>query len=143
MRLGASVALDLNTFRSEVKNRRMKIENDYEHHFEPIFKDVLWKVRAGGDRMSAADWFQREAWLSRNGSLVYWSVREHRELVYYSSADIHRAQIVNLDNGASFKPWSFQVKLPIDDGMEIAPGEFAAESEEMRNRWIQEFEKFK
>jgi serine/threonine protein kinase len=148
MRLGASIVSDLNAFRCEVKNRRMKIENDHEHLFEPVFKQQLWKVKAAGDPTRGEDWFQRETWLSRNGSLVYWSVREQRELVYYTSADIHRANIVkfesNADPSTSFKQWSFLVMLsPIDDGMAIAPGQFAADTEEMREKWIQELLKFK
>jgi hypothetical protein len=147
MRLGASIVSDLKAFRCEVKNRRMKIEDDHEHLFEPVFKQQLWKVKAAGDLTSADDWFKRETWLSRNGSLVYWSVREQRELVYYTSADIRRANIVKFESTAdpskSFRQWSFLVMLPPINGMEIAPGQFAADTEEMQEKWIQELSKLK
>jgi serine/threonine protein kinase len=142
MFLGASVAEDLKLFRCEVKNRRMKVEGDSAYEFEPVFKASLWKVKTAGDKMIESDWFKRDAWLSRNGSLVYWSVRDQRELVYFSSADIARSEVVIVDNDKSCKPWSFQVNLPPHEGMEFAPGEFAADSEEMRDKWFKEIRAF-
>ena len=34
------------------------------------YKATLWKVKAAGDRMKEDDWFQRDMWLAKNGSLV-------------------------------------------------------------------------
>merc|ERR1719263_2635537 len=125
-----------------VKNGRLKVDSENQVHYEPVFKTTLWKVKGAGDRMAEDHWFEREVWLSRNGSLVYWSHKEHRELIYYTTEDVLKAEIKLIDNETSFKPWAFQVCLPPADGVEFAPGEFAAESEEMRSRWMQEFAKF-
>merc|ERR1712139_59160 len=103
----------------------MKVEAGAEQMFEAVFKDTLWKVKAGGDCMREADWFKREMWLARNGSLVYWSPKDQRELVYYTSEDIRRGNVERIPQEKSFKPWTFQIHLPPNEGMEFAPGEFA------------------
>jgi len=129
-----------------VKNRRLKIEatsTEDKKNYEPVWKSSLWKVGSNKDRMEEASWFSREVWLARNGSLVYWSHKEHRELVYYTPEDIQHAEIKLLPNASSFFPWAFQVCLAPANGVEFEPGEFAAESEEMRGRWAQEFERFR
>jgi len=140
MKLGEGYAEEMKQL--SVKNRRLKVDTDYKQQYEPIFKATLWKVKAAGDRMLEEHWFQREVWLSRNGSLVYWSHKEHRELVYYTTEDIARAEIKIMPNDSSCKPWAFQVCVAAQDGVEFAPGEFAAESREMRDRWIKELERF-
>jgi len=141
MRLDASFGQHLMKYKVSVKNRRMKVETG--GGFEPVFKGAIWKSKASGDIMKEADWFQRDAWLSRNGSLVYYSVRDQRELVYYTSADVGRAEIVRLPSDKSIKPFAFEVVLAPHSGMEFLPGQFAAESEELRDQWISEFVKFK
>lgn len=139
MKLGASVAQAASRYKLTVKNRRQNVAKGTEHEYAPVFKEKLWKVKADGDRMQAGDWFEREMWLATNGSLVYWSERDQRNLVYYTTLDIQRASLVKIPNEKSLKPWTFQVRLPPNDGLEFAPGEFAAPSEAMRDRWIQEF----
>eukprot|EP00933_Yihiella_yeosuensis_P018659 TRINITY_DN15240_c0_g1_i3.p1 TRINITY_DN15240_c0_g1~~TRINITY_DN15240_c0_g1_i3.p1 ORF type:complete len:689 (+),score=146.41 TRINITY_DN15240_c0_g1_i3:50-2116(+) len=141
MRLGGEMADQIQTFRLGVKNRRMKVVENEKDQFAPIFQATLWKVKAEGDRMKEADWFEREMWISKNGSLVYWSKKEERELVYYTADDIHDATFTLIPNEQSFKPWAFQVHLIGKGGVEFAPGEFAAQSEAMRDSWLAEFKK--
>ncbi|CAJ1356039.1 unnamed protein product [Effrenium voratum] len=143
IRLGGAVADELKQFRLAVKNRRMKVGEDTKDQFAPIFKAKLWKVKAEGNRKKEEDWFEREMWIAKNGSLVYWSKKEDRELVYYTANDISNAKFVFLENEDTFHAWSFQVHLAPSSGVEFAPGEFAAESEAMRDRWIAEMSKFK
>jgi len=141
MRLGGEVAAEIRQFRLNVKNRRMKVGEDKKDLFAPVFKAKLWKVKAEGDRKKKEDWFEREMWISKNGSLVYWSKKEDRELVYYTSDDITNAKIIFIPNEDTFMPWAFQVKLPPSGDVEFAPGEFAAETEGMRDCWLEEFQK--
>jgi len=142
MQLGANMAQDIQAFKMMVKNRRLKVEDGSKDEFEPVFKAKLWKVKAEGDRNKDEDWFEREMWLAKNGSLVYWSKKESRELVYYTSADIARATFKKLGNDEAAKPWGFQVHLPSSGGVEFAPGEFAAETEEWQARWMRNLERF-
>ncbi|CAE8627658.1 unnamed protein product [Polarella glacialis] len=141
MRLGGEMAAELKTFRLTVKNRRMKVIDDEKDQFAAIFKAKLWKVKAEGDRTKEGDWFEREMWISKNGSLVYWSKKEDRDLIYYTSDDMARARFTLIPKEASFKPWAFQVQLPPNGDVEFAPGEFAAETEAMRECWLEEFNK--
>jgi len=122
-----------------VKNRRQKVEGDDE--LVPMFKGKLWKLKTAGDRSKAADWFEREMWLAKNGSLVYHSQREGRELVYYTSADLLHATYTKYPSEDSCKPYAFSVNLPKTDDLEFAPGEFAAETEQLLDTWISAFEK--
>lgn len=80
-------------------------------------------------------------WVAKNGSLVYWSKKEDRELVYYTHEDIHKAAFTLIANEDSYIPWAFQVNLPPSGEVQFAPGEFAAETEAMRDCWIEEFRK--
>jgi hypothetical protein len=142
MKLGDSVQQHLTAHRLSVRNRRLKIKREKTPaEYDAVFKAKIFKVKAAGDRMHAKDWVEREAWFSRNGSLVYYSQREKHELLYYTRADVERATIVKIENEASFKPWAWEVRLQAADGLEFAPGEFAAESEAMRDQWIAEFAK--
>jgi serine/threonine protein kinase len=143
MRLGASYGCEIRTFILTVRNRRMKVEDDSEQQFAPIFQGTIWKVRSNGDPLKEEDWFQRKTWLSRNGSLVYYSIRDSRELIYYTSADINRAQVSKTDDSKSAKPFAFEVTLPPHEGMEFQKGVFAAESEELREKWLQQFAQFR
>jgi hypothetical protein len=136
MKLGADLAKNLQDFRLTVRNRRMKV--DQASRFDAVYTSKLWKVKSDGDRMKPEDWFQRDMWIAKNGSLVYWSAKEDRELVYYTAVDVANARIVLVDPDDSARPWTFQVHLPEVQGMLFAPGEFSADSEELRTRWIQE-----
>eukprot|EP00403_Amphidinium_massartii_P029377 CAMPEP_0178396504 /NCGR_PEP_ID=MMETSP0689_2-20121128/13762_1 /TAXON_ID=160604 /ORGANISM="Amphidinium massartii, Strain CS-259" /LENGTH=657 /DNA_ID=CAMNT_0020017179 /DNA_START=330 /DNA_END=2303 /DNA_ORIENTATION=+ len=138
MHMGAELARELHAFVLNVRNRRMKIGKDVAEHFAPVFKSSLWKVKTEGDKMKEEDWFKREMWIAKNGSLVYWSMKDERELVYYTSQDLTRAVVTRIDPSMSLKPHAFCVKLPPVDGVEFAPGEFAAESQELVDQWIEE-----
>merc|ERR1712217_89571 len=92
--------------------------------------------------MNLQDWRERDMWLAKNGSLVYWSEREERELVYYTQQDVATASLAEIPEDRSARPWAFQVSLASVNGIEFTPGEFAAESEETRERWMEAFEKF-
>merc|ERR1711904_355844 len=90
MRLGESV-VDLQKFVMAVKNRRARVEEDERGQFAPVFSAKLWKVKTGRCRNNEINWVQREMWIARNGSLVYYSTKEARDLVYYTSGDLLRA----------------------------------------------------
>lgn len=144
MRLGPDMAQDLRNHRLAVKNRRLKVDkgSSSEEDFAPVFQAKLWKMKADGDRLNPKDWFERDMWLSRNGSLVYYSKREDRELVYYTHSDVASAVVSCIPDAESCKPWAFSVQLAsASDGMVFTPGDFAAESEEMRDSWMGEFQK--
>mmetsp|Transcript_11962 Transcript_11962/g.21913 ORF Transcript_11962/g.21913 Transcript_11962/m.21913 type:complete len:682 (+) Transcript_11962:128-2173(+) len=141
MKLGKQMQDDLVAFRIAVKNRRMKVEDDEKAQFEPVFKAKLWKLKGEGDAMKNEDWFLREMWISKNGCLVYYSPKEERELIYYTAADLSRAKVAVVDSSKTMKPYAFQVILPPANGVEFAPGDFAAETEEQRNKWMAEFKK--
>lgn len=143
MRLGGSVMLDLQKFRLAVKNRRLKVGDarDKCGDFEPEFKARLWKLKANGNRMTADHWFERDMWLSKNGSLVYWSKKEERELIYYIRTDVCRSSVMRIASDVCVRPWAFLVRLSASNGIEFAPGEFAAENEEMRDQWFRAFER--
>merc|ERR1719350_342779 len=142
MKLGQQMAEDLAHFRIGVKNRRQKVDEASQALFEPAFKAKLWKVKGQGDRTKESDWFLREMWIAKNGCLVYHSVKDERDLVYYTHADLSRAKLVSVPNEDSFRPWAFEVQLPPANGVEFSPGEFAAENDEMRSRWLSELGKF-
>jgi len=136
MKLGKQMEEDLAAFRLTIKNRRLKIDDDAKQQFESVFKAKLYKLKAEGNKMNPEDWFQRDMWIARNGCLVYYSVKEERELVYYSAADFSRAQIKEIPNEESHYPWAFSVQLATNNEIEFQPGEFAAESEDLRKQWI-------
>jgi len=102
----------------------------------------LWKVKGEGDKMKESDWFLREMWVAKNGCLVYHSPKEDRDLIYYTQNDLTRAKLTTVPSSESFKPWAFQIQLPAANGVEFAPGEFAAETEVEREKWIKELRKF-
>jgi len=143
MCLGAEMAQDLMGFKLAVKNRRKTagVTEDSDG-YKPLFRSNLWKVITNGNRMSSCDWRERDMWLAKNGSFCYWSSRDEKELVYYTHCDLEAAIVTPIPKEESFYPWSFQVQLGEVNGLEFAPGEFAAESEEMRDRWIAEFHRF-
>jgi len=143
IRLGADMAQELQAFRVTVRNRRKKVEPGEEGRegFEPSFKAKLWKLKGDGDRMKPDDWFERDMWIAKNGSLVYYSPKEKSELIYYTAADVSRSKMAELQEGEACRPWAFQIVMPAVDGVEFAPGEFAAETEEDRKRWMEELSK--
>merc|ERR1712196_638748 len=134
---------DLRRFKLEVRNRRQKLAtSDAAGEAEAAFQGRLWKVKSEGDRMQLEDWVGRDMCLSADGSLIYWSKKEDRQLMYYTSEDVHRAELARISHAESALPWAFSVQLPPVDGVLFVPGEFAAESEAMREKWMQQFERF-
>merc|ERR1719343_368980 len=94
LKLGEEMETELNKFKLTVKNRRIKVEEG--EHYEPVFKEKLWKLKTEGDRTKAEDWFLREMWVAKNGSLVYFSPKDDRDLVYYTPADVSRAKLAEI-----------------------------------------------
>lgn len=133
IKLGRSVAKEIRAFRMMVKNRRQSIGKE---SVGERFRRKLWKVKGEGDRMKKDDWFQREMWITTDGNLVYHSVKEERDLIYYTAEDLRRSKIGIIPSSESYMPWTFQVQLAGVGEIEFTPGEFAAESEEDMQEWI-------
>jgi len=127
-------------FKLAVKNRRRVVDDDACCQPEG-FNAKLWKLSAGGDRTHEKDWFLRDAWLAKDGSLVYWSQKEKRSLAYYTAHDIARATVTKCGEN-SFRPFSFQVNIASMGSIEFATGEFAADSAITCERWIAEITRF-
>merc|ERR1719498_999427 len=125
MQLGGHVA-ELRKFVITVKNRRAKVDDAAKEQFAPVFKEKLWKLKAEGDKLDPEQWWEREMWTSKNGSLVYYSKKEERDLVYYTAADLMRATYTLVPSAESCKPYTFLLHLAEADGVQFAPGEFAA-----------------
>jgi len=53
-----------------------------------------------------------------------------------------RATYTEIAEKDSAKKFSFSINLPRSGDVEYAPGEFAAETSELRQQWIQEFKTF-
>jgi serine/threonine protein kinase len=141
MKLGNDMH-DLRKFIVTVKNRRQKVDEDKKDDFAPVFKANLWKLKAEGDKTQKDNWFDREMWISKNGSLVYYSKKEERDLVYYTAADLLRATYTKLEKGESCMPFAFTVALPKSGEIEFEPGVFAADTNELRDTWLKEFKKY-
>jgi hypothetical protein len=124
-------------------NLRENVGADADGEFEPVFKAPLWKLKANsGDRMDHDHWWLREMWIARNGSLVYFSKKDNKNLVYLTAQDIADATIRLLDADESPKPWSFSVQLAAPDETEDAPppADFAAETADLRKKWVQQLQ---
>jgi len=122
------------------RNRREKTNCDGS---SSIFKGMLWKLKQEGDLMKDQDWFHREHWINSDGSLVYYSKKEERNLVYLSAFELRRADITKIPESESVKPWSFRIQVPQDGGVKYAPGEFAADDEKFLNEWLDAFRSLK
>lgn len=81
-------------------------------------------------------------WVSRNGSLVYWSVKDEHDLIYYTASDIANAIVEPVPEGTVALPFAFRVRQAAEQGVEFTPADFAAESAAVRDQWIAEFSKF-
>lgn len=141
-RLGLRFKQDMSMLKLAVHNRRRRIGDDAREEFEPVFKGQLWKLNSGGDPTRTEDWLEREMWLSRNGSLVYWSIKDEHDLVYYTASDIANAVVQPIQDGAVALPFAFQIRQVAEQGVEFTPADFAAESAELRDRWLAELSKF-
>jgi hypothetical protein len=140
MQLGGNIA-ELRKFIVTVKNRRQKVGKDDKEQFAPVFKNKLWKLKAEGDKLKDDQWFEREMWIAKNGSLVYYSQKEERDLVYYTAVDLNSAKYSFVPEKDTCKPFTFLIHLADVNGVEFAPGEFAANSKEEMDAWIAEFKK--
>lgn len=105
---------------------------------EPLLRAKLWRLRAEGDAMKETDWYERETWLTVGGSLAYWSRREAKPLVYYTSQDLGQAVLQVVPRAEACRPFVFSVHPAPRDGVHSRPGYFAAESGTMRARWLAE-----
>jgi serine/threonine protein kinase len=143
MNLGHSMAGELQRFRLGVKNRRLKVDqkDSGDHADHAVFKSKLWKLKADTDKAKEKNWFEREMWISPKGTLVYFSVKEDRELVYYTHCDLASASIQPIDHTDSSHRWGFHVVLPAKDGVEFTPTDFAAATEELRTQWMEALKK--
>merc|ERR1719478_1991932 len=97
-------------------------------------------MKAECDPLDPESWFEREMWIATDGSLVYHSVRDGTDLVYYNPVDLQRASYKLVPAEESCKPFTFSIHLPESNGIEFAPGNFAANTEEIRARWLREFQ---
>merc|ERR1712228_1071538 len=116
---GTRFAREFLAMRLSVKNRRLKVGDDTQHLYTPVFKANLWKLKTDGDKMNEDDWVLREEWVAANGSLVYWSKKEGRELVYYMGHDLQKATITKIPSDDCAKPFTFQVQLAAFDDVEF------------------------
>jgi hypothetical protein len=133
---------ELLRFRLEVDNHRKPVDCSAREQFEPFFRGCLWKLKAEGNLKSDSDWFYRDMWLSKNGSLVYWSQREDRELIYHTSAEVRRSSILTLGTNETCKHWAFMLVLPPYGDLDFSPTYFATDSPEQRERWMSAFRNF-
>merc|ERR1719231_1441464 len=131
MKLGAKTVNEIRTIQLAIKNRRMAPEEDMKDDFVPVFKASLWKLKQDGDMKKPEDWFEREMWVSKNGSLVYWSKREEKDLIYYTHSDLVKAEVNTVDDSllAETRRNGFEVRLSPQDGFEFIPGYFSATSD--------------
>lgn len=141
VRLGQGLADDLKVFKLNVKNRRLKADGEEEAAPASAFKGVLWKVKADGDATLEDHWFEREMWIARNGSLVYFSKKEDRNLIYYTADDLANATYSEIPDEDSCRPWAFRIQLKGSKDIEFSPGEFAASNRSQRDDWMRELRK--
>jgi len=134
---------ELLRFRLKVRNHRKVIDHSARDQFEPFFKGQLWKLKTEGDPSIESDWLYRDVWLSKNGSLVYWSQKEDRELIYLSSAEVVRVSVTRLKKGEhAAREWAFKLDLPPKKDLEFSPSFWATDTHEQREHWFKAFSNF-
>lgn len=69
-------------------------------------------------------------WLAKNGAFCYFSKKENKELMYYRPEDIRNVSCRQLGSNESCRPFSFEMSLQEKDGVEYAPGIFAASDQQ-------------
>lgn len=141
-RLGPRFKQAMGVLRLAVHNRRRRIGEDAREEYEAVFKTMLWKLNSRGDPKDPEHWLEREMWLSRNGSLVYESVKDHCDLVYYTASDIANAIVEPIPEGTVALPFAFRVRQAAEQGVEFTPADFGAESAAVRDQWVSELSKF-
>jgi len=132
---------DYRNFKIQIRNRREKIDPE-KAEFQSVFKRELWKLNQEGDIMNPEHWLKREMWLAKNGAFCYFSKKEDKELQYYKSEDIKSVICAELPEGESCKPFTFTLTLKPTDGLEYAPGVFAADNEETMRTFLGCIKKF-
>lgn len=140
--LGFISVQELHRFKLEVRNHRKPIARSLKDNFQPILRGHLWKLKTGGELHTESDWFERDTWLSKNGSLVYWSQREDRELIYHTSADVRRSSVQRVSNGQACKLWVFELYIPPNHDFEVSPSFFAAQSMDNVDQWVRALGQF-
>merc|ERR1719265_634519 len=125
-----------------VQNHRTPVKHDAGGGFEPFLKGYLWKLKAEGDPHDDKHWLHRHMWLSKNGSFVYWSEKEDRDLVCRTSSEICRASVRKVSKKDTCKLWAIALISPPNGDLEFAPSLFAADSMDERDRWLEAFSKF-
>lgn len=142
-RLGQEMEGQIEAFRMHLVNRRLEVraEGGDDHGFQASMTAHLWKLKVRGDCTTEDDWFKRKFSMSNNGSLIYYSEREQKELIYYTCTDVSSAALAKLGYADIGKPFGFSVTMPSRQGVEFDPGMFAAESQDMREKWLVEFKR--
>ncbi len=140
--VSAGLLEDFRNFKIQVRNRREKIDRATHQQYQPVFERELWKLNSDGDTMKEEDWTLRKMWLAKNGAFCYYSKKEGKELMYYRPDDIRYVKYRKLADKESCKKHSFELTLKAVDGVEYAPGVFAAESEEVMSIFLGCIEKY-
>jgi serine/threonine protein kinase len=131
---------ELRQFKLTVRNRRASMAGQVDP-FLPCFKAMLWKLKQDGDVKQADHWFQREMWVSKNGSLCYYSKKQEKNLIYYNHGDLEACTLRELPAGSCALEHAFEVKLKAVDGCDFEPGVFATDTPELRETWMKELAK--
>jgi len=134
--LGNTMKVAVEAYRCAVNNRRMSLDDSDENQNEPVFRAKLFKLKTSGHLHHEKDWYERDMWIAQNGSLVYWSPKQEGNLVYYTASDVNTATISECPAGTACRPHVFQVVLAPANGVEFEPAYFAAETEELKNAWM-------
>merc|ERR1719161_1146709 len=129
---------ELRQFKLAVRNRRASIAGQ---PFLPDFKACLWKLRQDGDQKQALHWLKRDMWVSKNGSLCYYSAKQGKNLIYYNHADLEHCTLRELPPNSAALKNAFEVKLKQVDGCDFEPGVFAADTPELKQQWMKELQK--
>lgn len=83
-----------------------------------------------GDPLQDSQWTFRNMWLAKNGALCYFSKKENKELMYYRPEDIRQVSYRRLSYPSECcRPYAFELCLKPSEGVEYAPGVFAATDE--------------
>jgi len=122
----------------KTRNRRIHVDALAEDQNQPAFKTMLWKLKQNGSHKQESDWLEREYWITRNGSLLYFSKTEGKTLLYCTKQDLQNGIIEELRDEDSCRPWMFRVHPQPSDGTELLPTDFAATSEAGRQFWLQQ-----
>ncbi|CAD7967310.1 unnamed protein product [Amoebophrya sp. A25] len=129
MLVSAGLIQDFRDYKMLIRNRREKIDRS-SHQYQPVFEKELWKLNSDGDPLHEDDWTFRNMWLAKNGAFCYFSKKENKELMYYRPDDIRHVRYRKLHYPTeSCRPFSFELTLRPSEGMEYAPGVFAAGDE--------------